>query len=413
MRKDEKKLYIRYACFLTAFAAVGAGFAYRANNAKELGIKREKSYQEMMIYDSAENLQGLSDSFEGLLSAPKNERNIYLSDIRMYAELSKNSLGYMDIKGKGAEELFRFLTGASILSENAIELGFAEEAAAFSEFSKEAPVQIDAFDGLSRYAIEVSNEAIPLLSVNTNLFEEKVADIFSDTGSETILYESGYGVSSPKTLFSFVSGGKIKEREAMEAAKKYLGKRAYLKAELSVKHPSAYHIRGENISAVISENSGYLMQLLFDIPSGEKRIDEDTAKEIADKFLKDIGFVSEKTEIVNKEQREGLYIFEYIPIADENILCLNEKILVGVSHGSGRICLFDAVNYYKYHTKSLTLPEGMLSPSEAAEMHGLDAAGVRLCKIERTEGVESLCYRFVKDGTHFYISALSGMKLSV
>ena len=85
-----------------------------------------------------------------------------------------------------------------------------------------------------------------------------------------------------------------------------------------------------------------------------------------------------------------------------------------MSHGSGRICLFDATEYYRYHKKSLSVSGDIISPQSVMEEYALKIEP-ELCKIERKPGIESLCYKIVREEngyeTEFFISAVSGMRI--
>lgn len=407
------KLYIKAACFLAAFAAVGAGFAYLSHRFEVRFYDREKAYEELTLTDSAENLEKLSTSLSTLESIPEDKRSACLSDIRLYAELAKNSLGYINFEEIGGNELFSFLSGVSILAENALQLGISGESAGIDDsiFPKESAPSLQVFTSLSNYAHRISNDALPLIETDKVAFEAKLSEIFSDTVLETILYENGYGALAPDNGFSTIGGGVIDEKDAIKTARKHLGAKAQLKAHLTAAEPAFYHIEGKNISAIVSAKSGYLMQFLFDLPHGEIKIDEETAKAKAESFLLELGFDPSENGILGAGHSGELYIFEYIPVTKNNVLCLSEKIIVGVSHGSGRICLFDATNYYRYHDKHLNIPSGTLSPEEVASQYAL-AENPQLCKIERTKGIESLCYSFVRDGNTIFISALSGMMIN-
>lgn len=406
------KFNIRTACFLAAFAAVGAGFAYKANLLQSSLDESKTAYDRLTLSESAENLEKLEESLERLISASEKEHASCLADIRLYSELLRSASGHLDFENTGGEELFSYLSCVSLLAENALKLGISEkeQSAVDNEFARESAPPMTVFSMLAHYAEEITEDALPLLAADQSGFEGKIAEIFSDTGIETILYENGYGALAPENGFKTIGGEIIKESDAKELARRYIGKKAYLTAELSDGDFPSYHLGGSNISAVISAKSGILMQFLFDLPEGESKIDEPTAAERANAFIGEMGFDISHMSISPPIDSEGLYIFEYIPVSKNNVLCLNEKILVGVSRGSGRICLYDAMDYYKYHMKNLALPPNMLTPEEISARYGLEAPPT-LCKIERCPGIESLCYGFENSGVQTFISALSGMRI--
>ncbi|MBE6538540.1 MAG: hypothetical protein E7671_03645 [Ruminococcaceae bacterium] len=411
--KTQKMNYIKAACFLVAFAAVGAGFAFRSHVLQTRLNNERLSAEEIVLSDCAKNLERLRESLTKLESSPPDKRASVLSDVKLYSELASISLGNIDFKSVNGEELFAFLKTARVLSENALEMGISEEGSESSTeraFTEEKAPPLSLFTTLSGYASGIVKSALPYLEENTHAFEEKLSDIFSDTSLETMLYENGYGTLVPTSGFKTIGGGSIKESEALSVARKHLGKKAYLKATLSgVEFPS-YQLTGENISALVSSESGILMQFLFDLPERETKIDGDTARGKADAFLEGLGFDPSSLSVSALPLSGNLYVFEYIPASKSGVLCLDEKIRVGVSCGSGRICLYDAVDYYKYHTKTLVLPEKMIGADEISARYSPSPAPV-LCKIERADGIESLCYRLDSSGTEIFINALSGAEI--
>lgn len=412
MRKITKN-HMRIACFLTAFAAVGAGFAFRSYIlASQLGDERE-SARRILLSDCAVSLEKLSESLIRLESAPQEKQPSVLSDIKLYSSLAGISLGSIELEGAGSTELFSMLRSVELLTDNALQMGIsAEEGSVTGEraFTDEKAPPMALFITLSSYSRNIVDNALPYIADDQNKFEEKLAEVFSDVSLETILYESGYGALVPKVGFKTVGVGDIGESEAISIARKYLGKKAYLKATLSGGELPSYQLTGKNISALVSAGSGVLLQFLFDTPEGDTLINEDAAKEKASLFLEKLGFSTASLSVSEPYLSSGLYILEYTPVSKSGVLCLNEKIKVGVSSGSGRICLFDAVDYYRYHTKVLILPDSILSADEISSKYSLPSPPT-LCKIERADGIESLCYRFTLPNTEIFVNALSGAEI--
>ncbi|MBQ8208753.1 MAG: germination protein YpeB [Clostridia bacterium] len=405
------KIGIRTACFLAAFSAAGAGFLLREELIKKAYAERESAYEQLTVSDSAENLERLSFSLSELEKLPSEKRSACLSDIRLSAELALSALGHMNFESAGAEDLFSYLSGVSVIAQTALELGISDEAPSAREgdFTAESAPSALLFSVLKGYAENIVSAALPHLPHNRAEFENKLTDIFSDTSLETTLFENGFGDLAPLSGFGTIGGGMINASEAIGIARKHLGKKAYLTSEFSEGEIPVYHLGGKNISAVVSAKSGILMQFLFDLPESEEKIARDTAKEKADEFLSEIGFNSSNMALFSEEHSEGVYIFQYAPLQNK-VLCLDERILVGVSHGSGRICLYDAINYYRYHSKKLTVPAEMISIENIMAKYGLSESPT-LCKIERSQGIESLCYRIKIGEEEIYLSALSGIRI--
>ncbi len=400
MRIFVNKFQIRIACFLVAFVLIGAGFAFLARRTEIRFLRRERAYEELTSLDGSENLTNLADSLKKLLLVTENERTLCLSDIRAFALLAESALGYTELGGSGGRLLFEFLSGVAEIAQNAIACGVAPEG------DSVRPNKLD-FKILSGYADRIVKYALPFFSTDKKAFRDELLQIFSDTGIQTLFYENGIGKSFQGDGFSTIGGANIDEKEALKTARKYLGAKSQLKARKADGSIPAYNIEGKNISAVVSAKSGYLMQFLFDLPKGEYKIEPDAARAKVIAFLSEMGFDKDKGDLSETACTEGIYIFEYVPISTRDIVCQSEKIIVGISWESGRVCLYDATNYYRYHSKSLVVPEGILGAAEIGEKYGMSALP-QLFKIERANGVESFCYLIKKDDYEFFVSALSG-----
>ncbi len=401
--KIKNKTIIKTACFLTAFAVIGAGFAYKYRLLEIKYREREKVYDTLTLTDCSENLERLSDSLSSYIESEANDRYKYLSDIRLYAERAKISLGYLKLEGNSSEELFSFLNAASAVSEkslkNAVVTVHGEEVGISSEWE---------FEHLSSCAKRIASEALPFLNTSLKSFSKEIEKIFSSTLTDTILYENGHIDLAASNDFSTLSKGTTDEEEALKTAKKHLGAKAYLKLRATETEPRLYHIEGENISAVVSCGGGFLIQFLFDLPEKDITVTESEAKIKSDTFLRELGFYPENTEAYPPKLNGSMYVFTYAPYGDGNILCLNEKLTVGVSGGSGRICLFDASDYYRYHKRTIDVAETLLTASEAASFHGFSPEQAVLCKINLETKAESLAYRFKTQNGDRFVNAFSG-----
>lgn len=378
----KKWVIIKIACFLSAFAAVVAGFLVREFIINKDALERADALDKLTLSQFAENIEKMTD----LLS--NESSSSFCADIMLSSSLAHSALGFSEVD---CPELFAFLKSVSKVSGDCI-VGEADK---------------EIFSLFSSYSKKICDDALPDLLSDKHRFEEIIKEIFSDTSLETVLYEKGYGHLAEDVGFKTLGSGRITidENEAIRIAKKYLGKNAYLSAALSKGEQPFFHVAGKNISAVISAGNGAVLQILFDLPEGNVEINVDEAEINARKFLSEVG-VGEDTFVKLSLRDDGdLYLFEYAPMR-KGVLCISEKILLGVSSGSGRISLFDAVDFYRYKTGKVTLPDGILSAQEIAERFSLTSLP-ELCKIERKKGVESICYRY-KDGDGYrYVNAVT------
>ncbi len=382
----KKTIIIKIACFLLAFAAVVAGFLFREFMIDKAVRDRADALDKMTLSEFAENIEKMTFFLSSEMTA-ENSASL-CAEIMLTSSLARSSLGFSELD---CPALFSFLKSASEVSE-----GFIS-----GDIDKEI------FQLFHIYSERIRDDALPYLLDDKRQFESAISEIFSDTSLETLLYEKGYSNLAQVSGFEVLGSGRITidEKEAIKIAKKYLGKNAYLSADLSEGEHPFFHVVGKNISALISAGNGALIQLLFDLPEGSIGINEDEAEEISKKFLLDAGVTEETFVKLSAENNGGLYIFEYAPIR-KGVLCLSEKILLGVSEQSGRISLFDAVDFYRYKTKNVILPDGMLTSEEIINRFSLTDAP-ELCKKERKKGIESICYRYKVGDEYRYVNAVT------
>ncbi len=384
----KKSLIIKIACFLSAFAAVVAGFLLREFMINKAVHDRAYAMDKMTLSEFAESIENMTFLLSNK-NAISGESNASLcAEIMLDASLARSALGFSQID---CPALFSFLKSVSEISETFIETDMDKEILSL----------------FHAYSERICDDALPHLLDDKNRFETVISEIFSDTSLETLLYEKGYDALVKTEGFESLGSCNsiISEKETIKLAKKYLGKNAYLSAELSEGEHPFFHVTGKNISALISAGNGALIQLLFDLPEGKTSITEVEAETNAKEFLSDAGITDDTLVKLSAENEAGLYLFEYSPIRN-GVLCISESILVGVSAESGRICLFDAVDFYRYKTKKVILPDEILTEEDIMNRFSLSYVP-ELCKIERKKGIESICYR-VKDGDQYrFINAVT------
>ncbi len=380
-----RNIKIKIACFFMAFIVMGAGFIFREYRLSKTHREQIAAYDSRLSADSAKNLEelyfALRDYDKGLSS---------VSDIRLYSELAIMALGHMGIDGQGAESLFSFLSAATEISK--------------AEKTPDKKL-ISVF---KNYAKSILDRAVPKLIKSKEAFCDKLTHIFSDPTLESALHNAGFSHLAEKRTFQTLGKGMLTEKEAIKIARDHLGKNAFLQANVTEGRINAYCISGKNTSALIS-SGGSILQLLFDTPEGEFSINKADAAEIAASFLGDLGFNPEKMMPENTKDKNGLYVFEYLPIQN-GVVCESEQILVGISKKSGRVCLFDAIEYYKYHERNLYIPEEHVSTEEIMLTTGTEIEP-QIYKIELAEGIECLCYRLSIDGNEEFFDLSTGERI--
>jgi hypothetical protein len=161
----------------------------------------------------------------------------------------------------------------------------------------------------------------------------------------------------------------------------------------------------ENVSMAISAVEGKLLSLICDrqVLGETEGIGEAAAQAAAESALAE--YIRTPAELLSSVEGEGCYYFTFAPRWD-GVLCLSEKIIVGIDGAVGKLCLWDAEGYYRYRTPLRILPGGMLSPEEAAGRYG--GAPVILCTAVRSDGREIYCYRLGDGEGTLYLNAVTG-----
>ena len=131
------------------------------------------------------------------------------------------------------------------------------------------------------------------------------------------------------------------------------------------------------------------MQLMFDLPVQEVTLSEGEAISTMTKFLSEVVAEYDILALQNLSL-DGIYRGNFCPERN-GILCLDERISVGVSASSGRVCLFDAGEYYRSRGGDVRLPSDAMTSQAISEMWGGESAV--LCKVRLGLGVEKLCFR--------------------
>lgn len=396
---QRRKIFI-ISCFAVAFAVASAGFALQKQLLTRAEKEKEAALAHLTVTDCAEYIEKLCGASGALasLGVVADGRSAALAEISLYSSLAANSLGHIgDYAGKGREALLSFLSGYAELAKKAAAEKQAEGAdRALSDILT-----------LASYAETLSkSDAFALFSESREDFDKKLYQIFGGTELETLFYENDIK-TMPKRGFETIRTGIASEKDVLSAARKYLGKNARLEVTSAGADIPVYTLCGRNTYAAVSRDGEKILSLMLDTDKGRKRIDEEEALGRARSFLESEKIGVENAEMTSRYE-DGVYLFRFTPMSDGTV-CLDETITVGITHGSGRICIFDAVGYYRYHASSSDALQNnvRVTAEEAAVLGGGESA--LLCKISPMTGVETLCYRVIRAGGEpIFINAMSG-----
>ena len=335
MRIKNKKIIFITACYLAAFAVIGAGFAYCVHLSEKRYEKLKISHGYSTLSDAAAHLEALASDLSFLAAGSDGERKSRLADIRTDAELAASDFGRISFETDAGGYLLSFLSVCS-------------EAAHRELNSDNAAVNPELVSALAEHAFKIES-VLPSSTDGIPRFEAKINDIFGRSELDVLLSEQGYGASGVSNGFRTLAGGEITADDACRIARNVLGRNARLYAEEADAAVPIYSVGGKNISALISKKGGFLLQFLFDLDTGEKRITETEAQEIAEQFLSEKVLSSGGFAMFSSTYADGVYAYGFHSANDDGSENEREIIRIGVSHGSGRIVLFDALEYYRYH----------------------------------------------------------------
>ncbi len=412
MFKENKRLIFKItktACIVVALCVIVAGFAFlRGEERKEADIQ---NYQRgVALLESAEELEALLEACDLLISSAN--RGYFGDSLTMlsrgiaHAENAGEALSNLGAAYEKESGLPNFYGGFRGYLEE-LQASFTREytSADTADFTM-TPKELRALALFVDCTRKINGELQNIQKQITD--DERAVENFFDT-AEAVLENADFGVIwnelgfSPGELyddFSIISSCKTKvtEEEALKRAKLHLGKNVTLKGgKISSEDtdakggiPSAFVYSCSNTSAIISENGGFLLHLTFDTKGGgnNKKVSWDTALSVAMRKLSELQ-LTRFIKICQKEE-EDRFLFVFAPVCDEGILCLDEKIIIGVTGDTGRICLFDGLEYYKNHQKDISTGEILDSKKIMAD-YGL-AFTPTLCKIE-AGGKKYLCYK--------------------
>ncbi len=374
-----KKTKILVACFLTVLTVVGAGYAYSLKLSESKFKRSARVYRTLTGEDASRAIDTLDGIFEDGQRYGYSSRELaQIIAASSRASLAVGYLGHGEMRESG---LYAFL-GAC-------------ERAAFDCLAGQGDMQI--LDELAIFSHKIKEAGADFASAQES--EESLEALFADPEFEALMYSLGTADFAAESDFHSLVSREIGKRDAKKIAEKYLGKNYGFKVSES---DLAYTVYASNISVTVAKHGGDLMQLMFDLPEQEAVLTAEQAMAVATNFLTET--VAEHDLLVQQGMTfDGIYRMIFCPNRS-GILCLDEEITVGVTGSSGRVCLFDAGDYYRSRGGDIKLPEGAMSAQSVAEIWHAEAVP---CKVRISAGVEAICFR-VSD---FFVDAMSGKRI--
>ena len=251
---------------------------------------------------------------------------------------------------------------------------------------------------------------------------EQVADPDNGMDYPSMIYDGAFSdarhYGSPKAL----GEGRIDQRQAMEAARAFVGEERVRSVEAAPDSGGAlasYGVKltlndGVVLNAEVTRQGGKMLWMVPEHAAFEPGWTLEECAEAARDFLLDRGY----GEMVANHYQvyDGLAVINFVAVQD-GVLLYPDLVKVQVRMDTGEVVGLEANNYLMNHTERTGLSPA-LSGEQALEKASsrLEAGQARLCVIPYREG-ERLCYevpgRYEGREYRVYIDAITGEEAEV
>lgn len=251
---------------------------------------------------------------------------------------------------------------------------------------------------------------------------EQVADPDSGMDYPSMIYDGAFSdarhYGAPKAL----GEGRIDQRQAMEAARAFVGEERVRSVEAAPDSGGAlasYGVRltlndGVVLNAEVTRQGGKMLWMVPEHAAFEPGWTLEECAEAARDFLLDRGYG--EMEANHYQVYDGLAVINFVAVQD-GVLLYPDLVKVQVRMDTGEVVGLEANNYLMNHTERTGLSPA-LSGEQALEKASsrLEAGQARLCVIPYREG-ERLCYevpgRYEGREYRVYIDAITGEEAEV
>lgn len=251
---------------------------------------------------------------------------------------------------------------------------------------------------------------------------EQVADPDNGMDYPSMIYDGAFSdarhYGTPKAL----GEGRIDQRQAMEAARSFVGEERVRSVEAAPDSGGAlasYGVKltlndGVVLNAEVTRQGGKMLWMVPEHAAFEPGWTLEECAEAARDFLLDRGYG--EMEANHYQVYDGLAVINFVAVQD-GVLLYPDLVKVQVRMDTGEVVGLEANNYLMNHTERTGLSPA-LSGEQALEKASsrLEAGQARLCVIPYREG-ERLCYevpgRYEGREYRVYIDAITGEEAEV
>ncbi|NLK39180.1 MAG: hypothetical protein GX303_02865 [Clostridiales bacterium] len=321
--------------FIAAFLVTTLAFGYIAHDERQKRIKSEEAAIERAIIQMAESSTGIKKALEEIDSKTTADELLRLSaEIKQHCLVATAKMSDLPVDLEYTAGLYRFFNIASDYSE-----------------SMSAGYDNDGLNVLKSYAKKTEKLLNMLLSSdNRPELTESLADELSYY--PYIYYDGKYTNDDTQRGFDLLyKSDKISEREAYKKAKELLGKNSTLTLVRGNGFPPVYTYVCNNASVEISVMGGFPIRLLFDLPQTDAKYEENVCVRVAEEYIDQLGIGG--VALSRIRWADGICFAEFARTyidGRQQVLSDRERLTVGVSADTGRVCYYDAYNYYRYRS---------------------------------------------------------------
>ncbi len=391
-------------------------------------VKEQKNFYDLVSYvDNLDvNLSKL------VVSNDESEQQKLLSEVRVQSSLATNSLAEMSLQDENKYNTTKFVNQvgdfSKYLNDKLIE---GEE---ITDKDKETlrnmhQINLELKNNLLELSGEI-DENFDFRSIfegkDDNLVISKFIELESNaTDYPHMIYDGAFsdGVKG-KTLKALDGEKEISKTQSTEEFKKYFKdynlKDVTLNGETKGKGVECYDITGVSqdgsvLDAQITKKGGKVLQFNFYKECSGDNYNAVACEEIADKFLKDLGFTEMKA--VWMTEGNSVVTFNYASVY-EGVICYPDLIKINVCKERGVVSGIEASSYYYNHVKR-DIPTVNVSLSEARNKVSteIEIQTSRLAIIPKGESKEILTYEFMGerngDTYYVYIDAVTGREVDI
>lgn len=154
----------------------------------------------------------------------------------------------------------------------------------------------------------------------------------------------------------------------------------------------AYTFKSGRYTVAVTKQGGYIKSIIYSGKVNESNISEENACELAQKFLKHIGYYDMEQTYYSVNENVCTVNFAY---AKGGVYCYSDLIKVSVSMENGTVIALDSATYLTNHVdRAAFSPKIKSSDAEKKLSPYLTVKGIKNCVIPKENGTEVQCFEF-------------------